>query len=67
MSQNSLSQQPQSLLAVGTSQQYGEDYPCTGRLLLFAVRTPEEEGEDWAAELILQRCATAKAGSRDSV
>ncbi len=53
------------LIAVGTSFNVGEDYPCTGRILLFRVE--REEGEKgkkaavgelpkWKAEMIYCRC-----------
>lgn len=35
--QNVHVRQPEGLLVVGTALHYGEDYPCTGRLLLFRL------------------------------
>jgi len=57
--QNSHLHKPEKLLVVGTAQHYGEDCPCTGRLLLFSIRLQPGEGgrEEWEAELLCQRCA----------
>ena len=52
---------PESLLVVGTALHYGEDYPCTGRLLLFRLHQQEAKegiaGRDWAAQTAYIRSA----------
>eukprot|EP00884_Botryococcus_braunii_P001193 jgi/Botrbrau1/11074/Bobra.0302s0016.1 len=49
----------QPLVAVGTSFGAGEDYPCTGRILLFEIKRGEkQDGQSeapWAAEMVYQR------------
>ena len=57
--QNVHIRQPESLLVVGTALQYGEDYPCTGRLLIFKLQQQEpKEGStasDWGAQMLYVR------------
>jgi cleavage and polyadenylation specificity factor subunit 1 len=44
------------LLAVGTGFSAGEDYPCSGRVLLFEVRRPAGgAGGGWGGELVFAR------------
>lgn len=44
------------LLAVGTGFAAGEDYPCSGRVLLFEVRRQREAtGAEWGAEVVYAR------------
>lgn len=55
------------LVAVGTCQSFGEDYPATGRVLFFQItRKPgsgsEEEGE-WDAKMIYSRCTAEPPGN----
>lgn len=61
--QNIHVRQPESLLVVGTALHYGEDYPCTGRLLLFRLRQQEaKEGSaagDWVAQTAYIRYCAA--------
>lgn len=58
---NSSTGQKDTLLAVGTSQGFGEDYPCTGRLLFFTVAKgeadPATQLEPWTADLVYIRHA----------
>lgn len=49
----------EALVAVGTCQSFGEDYPATGRVLLFQItRKPgsgAEEEEEWDTKMIYAR------------
>lgn len=51
----------QPLVAVGTSQSFGEDYPGTGRVLLFQItRKPGGvigQEEEWDINMVYSRCA----------
>lgn len=51
----------QPLVAVGTCQSFGEDYPGTGRVLFFEIirkaATAEETEEQWDANMIYSRYA----------
>ena len=48
------------LVAVGTSQSCGEDYPSTGRVLFFEITRKtaggSEEEEEWESNMIYSRC-----------
>ena len=51
----------QSLVAVGTAQPLGEDYPCTGRILFFEISRGQVESENtleaWEGKLLYSRYA----------
>lgn len=65
--QNIHVRQPESLLVVGTALHYGEDYPCTGRLLLFRLSQQEPTAESsagiWTGQLLYVRCVLPQAPS----
>ena len=58
---NSQAGTTENLLVIGTAFNFGEDYPCTGRVLLFKLEIsqgdPEEEqtGNIWTGKLLFQR------------
>ena len=56
-----LAGESEPLVAVGTCQSFGEDYPATGQVLFFRItRKPggdTEEEEEWDAKMIYSRCA----------
>ncbi|KAL3135403.1 hypothetical protein ABBQ32_007586 [Trebouxia sp. C0010 RCD-2024] len=56
---NSQSGETEPLVAVGTCQSFGEDYPATGRVLFFQItKNPggnNEEQEEWTAKMIYSR------------
>ena len=60
--QNIHVRKPESLLVVGTALHYGEDYPCTGRLLLFRLQQQDAKAGstigDWAAQTAYIRSLT---------
>lgn len=49
----------ESFMVVGTAVHYGEDYPCTGRLLLFQIMLQdalsEPQSQNTAARLVYSR------------
>ena len=48
------------LVAVGTCQCFGEDYPATGRVLFFQITRKSggngKEEEEWDTNMIYSRC-----------
>lgn len=57
----------EALVAVGTCQAFGEDYPATGRVLLFQItRKPgsgAEDEEEWDSKMIYARLSGHRFGS----
>jgi len=53
------------VVAVGTCQSFGEDYPGTGRVLFFQITRKPAEGseaeEQWDANMIYSRYTTHRA------
>ena len=59
------------MVAVGTCQSFGEDYPGTGRVLFFQITRKPAEGSDaeeqWDANMIYSRYTTHRARSTPDV